>query len=171
MKNKTIKILFLLSALLIFSLIVILSVLEVNSYDLETLNNEQILDQEIETEENEEDNETEKLIKITETKETEIEEENKLVSLGTFKLTAYCPCTKCCGKDDGITASGTIATQGRTIACNSLPAGTEVVIKEQTYIVEDTGNLGDKTIDIFFDSHQEALIFGKQYEEVFIYDN
>lgn len=165
MINKKIKIAFLLSALLIFSLIVFFSKLEVNSDTLETLNNE------YEIEKTEEDSETEKLIKITETEEIQNEEENKLVSLGTFKLTAYCSCIKCCGKDDGITASGTVATQGRTIACNSLPAGTEVVINGHTYIVEDTGKLGDKTIDIFFDSHQDALDFGVQYVEVFIYEN
>ena len=47
------------------------------------------------------------------------EVENPLRSLGTFKLTAYCACEKCCGKSDGITASGTKATEGRTIAVDT----------------------------------------------------
>lgn len=34
--------------------------------------------------------------------------------LGLFELTAYCPCSACCGKNDGITATGTVATEGRT---------------------------------------------------------
>ena len=33
--------------------------------------------------------------------------------LGLFELTAYCPCPACCGKNDGITATGTVATEGR----------------------------------------------------------
>lgn len=110
-------------------------------------------------------------VEKTEKRYSNTKEQNKLVSLGTFKLTAYCPCTKCCGKNDGITASGTVATQGRTVACNSLPAGTEVIINEKRYIVEDTGNMGDEVIDIFFNNHQDALDFGVQHKEVFIYDN
>ena len=40
--------------------------------------------------------------------------------LGEFTLTAYCPCMKCCGKTDGITSTGTTATEGRTIAVDPL---------------------------------------------------
>ena len=94
------------------------------------------------------------------------------VSLGTFKLTAYCPCVKCCGKTDGITSSGTKATQGRTIAVdkNVIPIGTKVIINGNTYTAEDTGGaIKGNRIDIYFNSHQEALNFGVQYKEVFIY--
>ena len=38
--------------------------------------------------------------------------------LGTYTIYAYCPCVKCCGKTNGITASGTVATEGRTVAAN-----------------------------------------------------
>ena len=34
----------------------------------------------------------------------------------SYILTAYCPCMKCCGKTDWITATGTQATHGRTFA-------------------------------------------------------
>ena len=34
--------------------------------------------------------------------------------LGLCCVTAYCACEACCGKSDGITATGTHATQGRT---------------------------------------------------------
>ena len=34
--------------------------------------------------------------------------------LGLCCVTAYCACEACCGKSDGITATGTDATQGRT---------------------------------------------------------
>ncbi len=98
-------------------------------------------------------------------------EQPKLKSLGTFKLTAYCACSRCCGKCDGITATGTKATAGRTIAVDpsKIPYGTEVIINGHTYIAEDCGGAikGNK-VDIYFDSHTEALKFGIQYAEVFV---
>ena len=93
-------------------------------------------------------------------------------SIGRYDITAYCACSSCCGKSDGITASGTKATQGRTVACNFLPFGTEVVINGKTYIVEDTGSkavMGNHTFDIFFNSHQDAKVHGrKKNVEVFV---
>lgn len=87
--------------------------------------------------------------------------------LGTFKLTAYCSCSKCCGKSDGITASGTKAKASRTVATDkSIPFGTELYINGNTYIVEDRGVTGN-VVDIFFDSHEEALNFGVKYAKVF----
>ena len=92
-------------------------------------------------------------------------------STTTFKLTAYCACAKCCGKTDGITATGTKATQGRTIAVDPkvIPYGTKVVINGNTYIAEDCGGaIKGNRIDIYFDSHDEALQFGVQYADVHI---
>ena len=93
-------------------------------------------------------------------------------SLGTFKITAYCACKKCCGKTNGITASGVKAREGITVAADTrkLPFGTNLYIDgvgERT--VQDRGGAikGNK-IDIFFNSHQQALKFGVQYKEVFI---
>ena len=89
-----------------------------------------------------------------------------------YILTAYCPCMKCCGKTNGITATGTQATQGRTIAVdpNVIPYGTEVVIEGMgTYIAEDCGGAvkGNK-IDVFFSTHEEAVKFGKQERNVWV---
>lgn len=98
-------------------------------------------------------------------------EQPTLKSLGTFKLTAYCACSRCCGKCDGITATGTKATEGRTIAVDprKIPYGTEVIINGHTYIAEDCGGaIKQNKIDIFFNSHAEALKFGVQYAEVFV---
>lgn len=82
-----------------------------------------------------------------------------------FTATSYCNCSKCCGKTTGITASGTKATAGRTVAMSSKYSfGTKVEIKGMgTYVVEDRGGAikGNK-IDIYFDSHQEALNFGRR---------
>ena len=88
--------------------------------------------------------------------------------LGTYSLTAYCACANCCGKSDGITASGTQATAGRTVACNSLPMGTVISINGHQYVVEDTGGMGGNVIDIFFDNHEEALNFGRQSADVYL---
>ena len=95
---------------------------------------------------------------------------NTLYSLGTFKLTAYCACIKCCGKSDGITASGAKAVEGVTVAADTrFPFGTKIIIDGHEYTVQDRGGAvkGDK-IDIYFNSHTEALKFGVQYKEVFI---
>ena len=84
-----------------------------------------------------------------------------------FEAAAYCACPKCCGKwADGITASGTKATAKRTIAVDSnlIPLGSKVEIEGLgTYIAEDTGSaIKGKIIDIYFDTHEEALKFGRQ---------
>ena len=84
-----------------------------------------------------------------------------------FEATAYCACSKCCGKwADRITASGTKVTTKRTIAVDSnlIPLGSKVEIEGLgTYIAEDTGSaIKGKIIDIYFDTHEEALKFGKQ---------
>lgn len=87
--------------------------------------------------------------------------------------TAYCSCEKCCGKwalnrPDGIvyTASGAIAQEGVTIAADwSLyPPGTVLYIEgigERT--VQDRGGvINGQKIDIYFESHEDALQFGRQ---------
>lgn len=94
------------------------------------------------------------------------------VSLGVFKLTAYCACEKCCGEyADGITATGTTATEGRTIAVDPtiIPYGTRVIINGHEYVAEDCGGgiKGDR-IDVFFASHEDALLFGVGEAEVFV---
>jgi 3D (Asp-Asp-Asp) domain-containing protein len=98
-----------------------------------------------------------------------IEPEPSVISLGVYKITAYCGCTKCCGKTDGITASGTHVTAGRTIAAPpEIQFGTKLIINGHAYTVEDRGGaIKGKRIDIYFDSHQEAVDFGVQYIEVF----
>lgn len=81
---------------------------------------------------------------------------------GYFTLTYYCACKKCCGKTNGITAWGTKATAGRTIATSKQYAfGTKLVINGHTYVVEDRGGAiqGNK-IDVYVDSHSEALKLG-----------
>ena len=106
-----------------------------------------------------------------------VAEEVEPESLGEFKITHYCPCEKCCGEwANGITATGTTAVEGRTIAVDPkvIPYGTEVTIRyqdgrEHTYISEDCGGaIKGNRLDVFMDSHEAALVAGVKYGEVFI---
>ena len=85
-----------------------------------------------------------------------------------YKITAYCPCSKCCGKTNGRTASGTKATAGRTVAASSKFAfGTKLNIGGHIYTVEDRGGaINGNKIDIFVNSHAEALQWGVRYLNV-----
>jgi 3D (Asp-Asp-Asp) domain-containing protein len=106
----------------------------------------------------------------------------------TIETTAYCDCGQCCGwervwwapwrtvyssgpnrgepKDVGITASGSKAHKG-TIAADRryYPFGTIMYIPSYGYgRVEDTGSAikGPSRIDIFYDSHEQALQWGRK---------
>lgn len=87
---------------------------------------------------------------------------------GVYKVTAYCACMKCCGKTNGITASGVKATANHTIAApRTFAFGTKVVIDGVTYTVEDRGGaIQGNRIDIYMNSHSEALKWGVRYVEV-----
>lgn len=104
-------------------------------------------------------------------------DESDLVSMGEFKITHYCACAKCCGEwADGITSTGTVATEGRTIAVDPtvIPYGTDVLVRyedgtEAMYVAEDCGGaIKQNRIDIFMDSHQAALVEGVKRAEVYI---
>ncbi|MGN0355354.1 MAG: hypothetical protein ACI4EI_09815 [Muricoprocola sp.] len=86
--------------------------------------------------------------------------------LGNFTLTAYCSCASCCGYSNGITASGTVATAGRTVAMGGVPFGTKLLINGNVYTVEDRGTAYG-VVDIYMDSHSEALAFGMQTADVY----
>ena len=99
------------------------------------------------------------------------------VFLGEFTLTAYCPGRCCCGKwASGYTATGTLATQGRTIAVDPkvIPYGTRVLLiwpdgTQHSYIAEDCGGgVNGNHIDVFFNDHQAARVFGVQSAMVYL---
>lgn len=100
------------------------------------------------------------------TANTVVPEVGPVMQEAQFTAYAYCACTKCCGKwARGITARGTTATEGRTIAVDPdvIPLGTHVYVNGREYIAEDTGSgINDRTIDVFFESHQAALQWGKR---------
>ena len=89
-----------------------------------------------------------------------------------YKITAYCPCAKCCGKATGRTASGTMATVGRTVAApKNFSFGTKISINGKTYVVEDRGGaIKGNRIDLFVNSHSEALRWGVKYLPVKVLD-
>ena len=106
----------------------------------------------------------------------QLPDEPELVSLGMYTITAYCPCEQCCGKAPsdplyGITATGAVATEGRTVAVDPevIAYGTVVYIDGQAYVAEDCGGgIRGRQIDMFFDSHEDALQWGVQEREVWI---
>lgn len=94
--------------------------------------------------------------------------------LGEFYITHYCPCAKCCGVGGGkITASGTRPKAGRTVGVNPrlIPYGTKLKIgKTKGYVAEDTGGgIGWRHLDIYCNSHAEALSKGVSYKKVWAY--
>ena len=93
--------------------------------------------------------------------------------LGKFKLTAYCPCYQCSRGWGGMTSSGRRAEARHTIAVDPsvIPEGTHVIINGQEYVAEDTGGgVRGNHIDIFYESHSDALNFGVRYAEVYTAD-
>ena len=89
----------------------------------------------------------------------------------TFRVTAYCPCEKCCGRfADGITASGHVIKPGdRFVAApKDMKFGTMVTIPGYGKVsVEDRGGaITDGRLDVYFDTHQEALEWGVKILEV-----
>lgn len=96
---------------------------------------------------------------------------NQYESLGEYTLTAYCSCSYCSGGWGSKTAIGTTCKAGKTIAVDPkvIPYGTTVRINGKDYVAEDCGGgIKGNHIDIYFNSHQECLEFGRQKAEVFI---
>ena len=96
---------------------------------------------------------------------------DKKTYIGTFKITHYCPCSRCCGVGGGkVTASGTTPTAGRTVGVNPrlIRYGTRLKIGNRSgYVAEDTGGgIGWYHIDMFCNSHTEALQRGVQTKKV-----
>lgn len=99
-----------------------------------------------------------------------VSEPQEIHLYGNCRITFYCPNSCCCGQwAGGGTASGVRARSNHTVANGSLPFGTRLLIDGQEYVVEDRG-VGAFEIDIFVDSHEEALRRGLYYRDVYIID-
>lgn len=80
---------------------------------------------------------------------------SNMTYLGNWRITGYDPhCAHCCGKTNGITASGNQAVLGYSCGSNSLPLGTKIYIEGYgVYRVDDCGGSSTNLIDIAADSH------------------
>lgn len=90
-------------------------------------------------------------------------------------ITYYCveKYAHICGTGDGITATGTVATPGRTCAVDPeiIPYGSIVMVDYgdgtlHEYIAQDTGVSGQH-VDICVDTHSEALELGIETADVY----
>ena len=64
------------------------------------------------------------------------------------------------------TASGEWPYEGG-VACNFVPLGTVIVIDGNRYVVNDRSG-APGIIDIFMDSYDDCINFGRQYKHVYI---
>ena len=96
----------------------------------------------------------------THTQKTDPFDEMEL--LGEWRVTAYAETGYCC-------ANGNYPTTGYTIACNSLPFGTEVYIEDVGFrTVEDRGPayLGDAWLDLYLGEYDACVQWGDQTKKV-----
>ncbi len=99
----------------------------------------------------------------------------------TFEATAYCACTICCGPNAiGRTANGSVPQAYYTVAAdnNLYRFGTVFYLdhfknspNNGWFEMQDTGGaIKGNRLDIYFDSHYEALQFGRRNVEVLVYE-
>ncbi len=73
------------------------------------------------------------------------------------------------GSGTGLTASGTKATVGRTVASNVYPFGTKLMIDGKIFVVEDRGSsIVDNCIDVLVGSKEEAYKKGRHQATIYI---
>lgn len=105
----------------------------------------------------------------------EIETYAVLHAVGDCVITYYDVCDHCCGKDDGITASGAVAVPYETCAVDPavIPLGSSVLVKygDGTILrlrAEDTGKgVSGNHVDVCVSGHREALALGVQRATVY----
>jgi 3D (Asp-Asp-Asp) domain-containing protein len=110
----------------------------------------------------------------------ENEELNKrLDNIFSYEITAYSPYAESTGKSPGdknykVTASGERVKQNYTIACPpSLAFGTKLNIQNvgQRVCADRGGDIKEKRLDLYFDSVEAALNFGRKMLKVEVLGN
>lgn len=98
--------------------------------------------------------------------------ENKVTYIGQYKITYYCACKQCCGKTNGITASGAKVQEGVTVAADTskLPFGTKIYIKGIGWrTVQDRGGaIKGNRLDIYIASHNDPKPYNVQNLDVWV---
>lgn len=98
--------------------------------------------------------------------------QNKVAYIGKYKITYYCACKQCCGKDNGITASGTRVQEGVTVAADTskLPFGTKIYIQGIGWrTVQDRGgSIKGNRLDIYIPSHNDPMPYNVQNLDVWV---
>lgn len=89
--------------------------------------------------------------------------------VGECTITAYCPCSECCGRwSDGLTATGLPAGPGIVaVDPEVIPLGSTVIIDGQRYLAADTGVEG-LHVDICLADHAATVASGVRSTEVWI---
>ena len=96
-----------------------------------------------------------------------------------FNTSAYCACAKCCDVSTGITASGARATAWYTLAAGKgYKMGTVIYIPAFAdkpnggwFVVQDRGGaISNSKLDVYMDSHYQALQFGRRTLECYVYE-
>lgn len=115
--------------------------------------------------------------------ESVVEPAAEPIYMGEFTLTAYCSCSKCCGKwasdrpvdeygnEIVIGSTGEVLRSGHSIAVDPeiIPYGSIVIINGKEYEAQDTGGaITGSRIDVYFSSHEEALEFGRQTADIYL---
>ena len=91
-----------------------------------------------------------------------------------MRVTAYCPCKKCCGKfADGITACNHKIRRGDVFvaADKRYRFGTELIIpgynnNKPVKVLDRGGAIKGNKLDVFFHSHRQARKWGVRYLDV-----
>jgi len=82
-----------------------------------------------------------------------------------MRVTAYCPCEKCCGEwSDGVTASGHKIRRGDRFVASGPEYKFGTMVEVPGYgkvpVLDRGGAIKGNRLDVFFPTHQEALEWG-----------
>jgi len=95
-----------------------------------------------------------------------------------MEVTAYCPCSRCCGKwADGVTASGHKIQRGDKFVAADIkfPFGTMMIVPgyaegKKVKVLDRGGAITGNKIDVFFSDHKIALVWGRKDIDVEIFE-
>lgn len=95
--------------------------------------------------------------------------------LGIFLITFYCSCKHCCSAQNGVTASGTVPVEGRTVGgTGTIPYGTKLYIEGTGWrTMEDrmARRIKGNKLDVYVDNHLKAKRLGVKRVRVWYYCN